>query len=276
MPAELAYTDGTADFLEVGTGRSAWHREGHLIPHGRELTIAAALELIHGDYEVVRQPTFYAPDEAGIEIRQSRRAFLTVRSDTGQELGAVGPGYTVLQNRDAFRALEPLVDEGVVRLETGGVLRSGADIWMLGRFDIERFGLVVREVFADEVVPFALFSNNHSGRRTACVALTPIRVVCGNTLGFAERRGDSGTDRMIKISHTGEAATKMVEAAETLLGGLIERFEAVARQYRRLKATRLPEYLFTRLVLDEVAPDPRWRPNFNPEARTAELVLRRA
>lgn len=163
----------------------------------------------------------------------------------------------------------------MVRLETGGVLRSGADIWMLGRFAIERFGPVVREVFADEVVPYCLFSNNHSGRRTACVTLTPIRVVCANTLGFAERRGDVGTDRMIKVSHTGDAPKK-IEAAESLLGALVERFEAVATQYRRLKATRLPEPAFTRLVLDEVAPDPRRQANFNPEARTAELVLGRA
>lgn len=201
---------------------------------------------------------------------------MTVRTDTGKELGSVGRSYTVLQNEDAFRALEPLVEEGVVRLETGGVLRSGADIWMLGRFAIERFGPVVREVFAGEVVPYCLFTNNHSGRRTACVTLTPIRVVCANTLGFAERRGDVGTDRMIKVSHTGDAPKKMVEAAESLLGALVKRFEAVATQYRRLKATRLSEPVFARLVLDEVAPDPRRRSTFNPEARTAELVLSRA
>lgn len=121
-----------------------------------------------------------------------------------------------------------------------------------------------------------MISNNHSGRWNACVALTPIRVVCANTLGYAERRGDQGVDRMIKVSHTGDAATKMVGAASTLLADLIERFEAVATQYRRLKATHLPETAFTKLVLDEVAPDPRNRPDFNPEARTAELVLNRA
>ncbi|MQA91969.1 MAG: DUF932 domain-containing protein [Gemmatimonas sp.] len=276
MPAELAYTNGTADFFEVGTRRSAWHREGHLIPRECEITIPGALELIHGDYGVVRRPTLYPVDLAGDELRQSQHAYVTIRTDTGKELGSVGRNYTVLQNEAAFRALEPLVDQGIVRLETGGVLRSGADIWMLGRFDIERFGPVVREVFADEVVPYCLFSNNHSGRRNACVALTPIRVVCANTLGVAERRGDQGVDRLIKVSHTGDAATKMVDAATTLLAGLIERFEAVATQYRRLKATYVPEAAFAKLVLDEVAPDPRNRPDFNPEARTAELVLNRA
>lgn len=140
MPADLTYTAGTADFLEVGIERSAWHREGHLIPPDREITVPAALALIHGDYPVVRRPTFYAANIAGDELRESRHAYVTVRTDTGKELGSVGRSYAVLQNEDAFRALEPLGEEGVVLLETGGVLRSGADIWMLGRFAIERFG----------------------------------------------------------------------------------------------------------------------------------------
>lgn len=107
MPAELAYTNGTADFFEVGSRRSAWHREGHLIPHGREITIPGALELIHGDYEVMRRPTLYPVDVAGDELRQSKHAHVTIRTDTGKELGSVGRNYTVLQNEDAFRALEP-------------------------------------------------------------------------------------------------------------------------------------------------------------------------
>jgi phage/plasmid-like protein (TIGR03299 family) len=193
----------TSSRSEAGGARG--HREGHLIPADREIRIPEALELIRGDYEVVRQPTFY-PVDAAFQLRQSKHAYVTIRTDTGKELGSVGRSYTVLQNAEAFRAMEPLLGQGVVRLETGGVLRPGADVWLLGRFDVERFGPVVREVFADEVVPYCLFTNNHSGRRTACVALTPIRVVCANTLGYAERRGDKGKDRMIKVSHTGDAA----------------------------------------------------------------------
>jgi hypothetical protein len=68
----------------------------------------------------------------------------------------------------------------------------------------------------------------------------------------------------------------MVDASQTLLAGLIERFEAVATQYRRLKGAHLTEPAFTRLVLDEAAPDPRDSPTFNPEARTADLVIGRA
>lgn len=56
MPAELAYSNGPADFFEVGIERSAWHREGHLIsrPRGpgglgrRGRTVLPVLEQPHG------------------------------------------------------------------------------------------------------------------------------------------------------------------------------------------------------------------------------------
>lgn len=189
-----------------------------LIPPGREITIPDALELIHGDYEVVRQPTFYPLDLAGEELRQSRCAYVTIRTDTGGELGSVGKSYAVLQNEEAFRALEPLVSEGVVCLETGGVLRSGADIWMLGRFDIDHFGPVVRDVFADEVVPYCLFSNNHSGRRKACVAFTPIRVVCdgGNGLNDRGRRSRSGAHRYANANPREKKGKEYIRRARAL------------------------------------------------------------
>ncbi|MGH7578168.1 MAG: hypothetical protein ACREM1_24005, partial [Longimicrobiales bacterium] len=47
---------------------------------------------------VVRRPTFYAANTAGDEFRESRHAYVTVRTDTGKELGSVGRSYTVLEN----------------------------------------------------------------------------------------------------------------------------------------------------------------------------------
>ncbi|MQA93029.1 MAG: hypothetical protein GEU90_23010, partial [Gemmatimonas sp.] len=90
MPAELAYTNDDADFFEVGTQRSAWHREGHLIPPGRDITVPGALELIHGDYEIVRRPTFYEVGPLGEELRPSQHAHVTIRTDTGTDSAPSG------------------------------------------------------------------------------------------------------------------------------------------------------------------------------------------
>lgn len=270
---ELSFTGRVADFFEVGARRSAWHREGHLLPASPSLD--EAIEIAHLEYRVEKVQTFReieTPD--GLRYLPSR-AHITRRTDTGAELGVVSAHYVPVQNCDAFRAIEPLLDAGLLVLETGGVLREGADAWLLGRFDLARFGPLCREVFADEVVPYALIAANHAGRRGILLSLTPIRVVCANTLGAAERRADGGADGFLTVSHTGEAHAKLVAAAEELFAAIVERHETVAQHYRQLKATMLTEAEFESLVLDVVAPDPRRHPQWNPAARMADAVLAR-
>ena len=291
MGHELTFNgEGTAEMFSVR--ETPWHREGTILREAPSL--AEALELGGLDFTVEKRPTrVVLPYERALPLhdddivtagdagqllvaRTSESAFTTWRTDRELELGAVGPQYSPIQNRTVFQVMEPLLDQGVLQLETGGSLRDGADVWLLGKFDLQRFGPVVREVFADEVVPFALFTNNHNGRRGATVAETPIRVVCANTLGFAEHQMDQGKSRSVNVRHSGDADIKMVEAAEQLFGGIVERYQVIAEQYRNLKAVRLTEEQHARMVLDQVAPDPRQDPRFNPDASTAEMVVERA
>jgi len=273
MAHELHITDGVANFFEVGPARSAWHREGHLLPTAP--TLDQAIDVAELGYEVERVQTFREILTPDGPVYVQSRAFITRRTDTGVELGVVSANYVPVQNRDAFRAIEPLLDAGVLTLETGGVLRKGADAWLLGRFDLTRFGPVCREVFADEVVPYALVAANHAGRRGILLALTPIRVVCANTLGAAEDRTTQGTDQSITVAHTGAAHAKVVAAAERLFAAIVERHEVIARHYRLLKATILSEAEFKALVLDVLAPDPRAHAQWMPDARMAESVIAR-
>ncbi len=271
MAHELHYTDGVADFFEVGARRSAWHRAGCLLPAAP--TLDQAIEVAHQGYEVETVQTFREIDTPDGPVYRPSRAYITRRTDTGAELGVVSANYVPVQNRDAFRAIEPLLDAGVLALETGGVLRDGADAWLLGRFDLARFGPVCREVFADEVVPYGLVAVNHSGRRGILLALTPIRVVCANTLGAAETRTTQGVDGSITVAHTGEAHAKVIAAAAQLFAAIVERHEVIARHYQLLKQTVLSPADFKALVLDVVAPDPRTHAQWTPDARMAESVV---
>lgn len=276
MSAELDFSKGRAAIFSVG--ETPWHKEGVILAQAP--TIAEALTLGGLDFEVQKMPTFVGqsrgPTGGFIPALQSKLAFVTVRTDTEAELGSVGPDYTVLQNANAFRILQPLLDAGVVALETGGALRGGRDVWLLVRFNIAKFGPIVKEVFTDEVVPFGLLRNNHAGTRAAALQLTPIRVVCANTLGMADSNADLGIDKSVTVRHTGDIEARLVDAAQLLLGGIIERYEVVAKQYKLLKSYFLDEALFRELVLNVAAPDPRKVKGFNPDAPTAAMVVDRA
>ncbi len=268
MAHRLNFTDGAADVFSVR--KSMWHQLGTILPEAP--TLRVAMELTHMLYEVERTNTYLRQQTPDGPAYVPSSAYVTVRTDTGAELGVVSEHYVPVQNADAFRAIEPLLDTGLLTLETGGVLRKGADAWLLGRFDLTRFGPICREVFADEVVPYALLGNNHSGRRGILLGLTPIRVVCANTLDAAET---DSVSRSISVAHTGDAQVKIVEAAEQLFQGLVERHEVVAAQYRTLKQRVLTEAEFRTAVLDLIAPDPRTLPTFEPTAKMAASVVER-
>lgn len=257
MAHELDQNRITGKLAMFSVRETPWHREGVILNEAPSLE--EGMRLAGADFEVGTQPIFV--QSPGGAFHQSPTGKAIVRLDRqetlGEVLSIVGDQYEPLQNRDAFGVLLPLLDKGVAHLETGGTLRRGKDTWMLVRFDID--DPVVREVFASEVVPFGLITNNHSGESRALVMQTPIRVVCANTLGMA-LGAQAGA---IKITHRGDARVRMIEAAEQLFGGIVERYRDIAEQYRDLKDTIISVETFTRSVLDAAAPLPPMA--FTPE-----------
>ncbi len=183
-------------------------------------------------------------------------SFVTIRSDRQTVLGVVGESYHPLQNLDAFAVLQPLLDADILALETGGALRGGADAWLLARVTASQMTQPVQDAFRDEILPYVLFANNHSGRRDAIIAETPIRVVCGNTLTLAEHLIDAHRGRRFSVSHSRGAELRIVEAARTLFAAIVQRYGRLAADFELLRSCRLTETEFDRLVLDPTAPEP--------------------
>ncbi|QDU18461.1 DUF932 domain-containing protein [Urbifossiella limnaea] len=282
MAAELEYrADGTANLFFAASGGTPWHREGIPLTAAQQFDFDGALDRL--DYPLEKRHYFVPEDPDAEPDRrvyvQGQGAYYVWRPDTKRVLGPVGSAYEIVTNRQAFEVLKPLVEERVAALETGGVLRDGADAWLLVRWNLERFGPHARDVFARDggLLPYATVMANHSGRRGVMLGHTAIRVVCANTLGAAETEAaGAGSAQWVTVSHKADARSKLVEAAETMFAGVVERFEVIARQYRLLMGARLTDEAFDRLVLDVVAPDPRFDPRFNPEAKLAEVVVERA
>lgn len=281
MAAELEYVNGTANIFYSGLGGTPWHKEGVPLSPDQHFDFDGVMER-HFQYPLEKLPYFLPTDPSAADDQkvyvEGTGAFYVWRPDTKKVLEPVGSAYEIVTNAEAFEVLKPLVDERVAALETGGVLRDGADAWLLVRWNLERFGSDARAVFEKEgVLPYATVMANHSGRRGIMLGHTAIRIVCRNTLGAAENEAaGSGSGRWMTITHKGDAKSKLVEAAQSLFGGVVERFEAIAKAYRVLMNTRLTDEAFSRLVLDVVAPDPRKDPKFNPEAKLAAVVVERA
>ena len=69
------------------------------------------------------------------------------------------------------------------------------------------------QIAGDEVCPFLVFSNCHDGSGSIKAAITPIRVLCNNTLNLALR----DAKRIWTTIHVGDIRNKFDEAKKTLM-----------------------------------------------------------
>lgn len=134
----------------------------------------------------------------------------TVRTDSGEPLGVVGRAYQPVQN-DALDAWgDALVDSGEAKYETAGSLRGGRTVF----FSMELDGLDVNVAgqSKDELKTYLLLTNSHDGSKALEAVITPVRVVCVNTLNMALGRKKAS----FKMRHVGGVEGKLVAAREAL------------------------------------------------------------
>lgn len=127
-----------------------------------------------------------------------------VRSTDGAVLGIVTDQYQVVQNTEAFSFTDSLLEHDV-RYETAGSLHGGRKIWLLAK-------MPERQIVGDAVEPYLCFSNAHDGSGAIRVCMTPVRVVCNNTLNLAM----STARRSWSVKHMGDIASKLDEARQSL------------------------------------------------------------
>lgn len=161
-------------------------------------TSAEALELAGLDWNVVRKPIF---DETAKEIPGY---FMNIRETDNKILGVISDRYALIQNKDAFDFTDALVGEGL-KYETAGSLRGGKQVWLLGKLEN-------MQIAGDEIESYICFTNSHDGMGAVRCFMTPIRVVCNNTLNFAIK----GAKRMWATNHVGNIQNKLTEAKEVL------------------------------------------------------------
>lgn len=179
------------------TRTAPWHGLGVKVDHAlssEEALVAAGL-----DWEVVQKELFTG------DYRPVPGYFANVRDTDNKVLGVVTSRYKIVQNREAFAFTDELLGKGV-KYETAGSLREGKKTWILAKLP------KTYRMAEDKIMPYLVFSNTHDGSAAIKVAMTPIRVVCSNTLNLALSRAE----RIWSCNHTGDMEMKLEDARRTL------------------------------------------------------------
>jgi phage/plasmid-like protein (TIGR03299 family) len=116
-----------------------------------------------------------------------------------------------VENVDAFRFLDALIGSEM-HFETAGSLWGGRRVWVLARLP------EYVELGGDLSATYIYVANSHDGSMAVTAAVTPIRIVCANTLGAALRQAEHGVaaQRTFRFRHTGDLQAKFVEARQVL------------------------------------------------------------
>lgn len=192
----------------------AWHGLGTVF--NDEVNTKKMLELAHLDNWNVRLEDVQIPDT----FSSDKNYFFVTRTnpfDNTQNdvLGVVGERYNVIQNEELFAFGDNILDGGG-RWETAGSIRGGRVVF--GSLALERETVLDPSGVADKVKTYLLINTSHDGSIAIQASITPVRVVCANTLNLAlgAHRGRNAIKQSFKIRHTQTAEGKIAVARETL------------------------------------------------------------
>lgn len=199
MAHNIENNNGVYSFVENKKSGLAWHGLGERVDGA--MFVSEALKLSHADYNVEMRPVMVlSPDIQERMLRGERftedelidltipKTMATIRTDINRSLGVVSDTYGIVQNADAFKFLDTLVSgkladrDNTPVIETAGVLGRGERVFVTAKFPQQ----IVLDARRDDLVDmYAVFTTSHDGTGAVSCLITPVRVVCNNTLNLA-------------------------------------------------------------------------------------------
>ena len=184
-------------------------------------------------------------DHAPEGYRFNSEPYMVVRTnpfDQGTDvLATVGERYTVVQNEELFAFGDAILDGGA-SWEAAGSIKNGRKVF--GSLVLPREVVLDPNGANDTTVTYLLVNTSHDGSVAVQASITPVRVVCQNTLNFALR----GVKQTYKIRHTQTVAGRVAAAREAL--GIaykyVDEFEAEAQA---LYAQSVNDTMFNEIIL---------------------------
>jgi phage/plasmid-like protein (TIGR03299 family) len=225
-------------------GETPWHGLGKKVSN--KLSPDEMLKAAGLDWSVDLKPCFtnIGTDKKPKIIDVGRNAL--VRSTDNKVLTVTGKDWKPLQNRDALGFFKDYVKEGGATLETAGSLRGGKIVWALANLN-DSFTLSG----SDKVLAYLLLISPHEVGQSIRGFLTPVRVVCKNTMRMAEIGGKQG---LFRQNHLGVFDAT---AAKRQIGLLHKQFDAFKEDAQTLEGLKVSERETLRIFAKFFQPLPK-------------------
>lgn len=227
------------DSAMYGSMKPAWHRQGTVVPG--QPTADRAIEISGLGWLVAKEPI----ESGGLVVPGF---YVTARQDiqdADRFLGVVQERYQPIQNREVLGIADDLIGEGGAKFETLGSLWGGRTCYATV---VLPDSLAVRD---DLINKYLVLKWSHDGTSGVEGCVTPVRVVCANTV----RAAFSAAQASISIRHTVSAMTR-IEEARRVLKLTNEYYENAGRLFTSM-AEKKVDRRFVEAYLKAIFPDPK-------------------
>ena len=230
MAHELEINEETGEATFASLRQPAWHNLGTVFQE--EVNTQQMLELAHLDnwnvrLEDVAIPENFESDKSYSFVTRTN-PFDKTKNDV---LGVVGERYVPLQNEDLFSFGDNLLDGGG-RWETAGSIKGGRQVF--GSIALNNSITLDPNGIADKIDNYLLINTSHDGSVAIQASITPVRVVCANTLNLALTafKGKKASKQSFKIRHTQTADGRIAQARQALglANQYIDEFSVIANE----------------------------------------------
>ena len=206
-------------------GEPAWHGLGTVFDKDADINTADMLKLARlNDWNVRLEPV-NIPEGYN---RNTDHQYVVRNNPDGlgnDVLAVVGERYRVYQNEDLFAFGDNILDGGAA-WESAGSIKNGRQVF--GSLVVPREFILDPKGAADKTVTYLLVHTSHDGSAAIQAAITPVRVVCQNTLNLAL----NSKKQSFKIRHTATATDRLEDArkALSLTFSYMDEFQLEAKQ----------------------------------------------
>ncbi len=212
MAHNLAQTRN-GQYMTAWAGDTPWHGLGTQAE--ALMTATEALKLGNLDWTVEKRPLYNRTELGEVEVVEN--TFGVFRKQINEDGShswialnrgtAVGRVWKPFQNIEAVDFLDELVQTQEAKIEVVGALGRGEKVWVLAKLPDS---ILINGV--DKIDQYILIVNSHDGSGSLKIFLTPVRVVCNNTLTMALQGRKGGYN----IRHTGKLHDRLEQAREVL------------------------------------------------------------
>ena len=221
-------------------GEVPWHGLGTKVPN--DLSTDQMLEASGLDWTVEKVPSM-----VNLPVSQDKPggyrptgSYSLVRSSDNKILSPhVGKDWNPVQNKEAFDFFSEYVEQGDLEMHTAGSLMDGKIVWALAKIK-QGFELFK----GDEVENYMLFSNPHKFGKSIDIRMTPIRVVCNNTLTLSLSQS---SDKMVTMTHRKQFDAEVVKEQLGIAREKLDNYKTMAEFLgnKRYTTESLVQYLET-------------------------------